>query len=99
MARVFFDTLKFVEKLEAAGVPAAQARAISDAVRDSHESMDVATKRDLDDLKKTLSSDMELLRKELRSDMELLRKDLTIKIRSMFVVAVGVLAAIIKFPL
>ncbi|HEL8054232.1 TPA: DUF1640 domain-containing protein [Escherichia coli] len=77
MAQVFFDTLKFVEKLEAAGVPAAQARAISDAVRDSHETMELATKRDLEDLK----------------------KDLTIKIGGMFVVAVGVLAAIIKFPI
>ncbi|PJI56404.1 DUF1640 domain-containing protein [Escherichia coli] len=88
MAQVYFDTLKFVEKLEASGIPAAQARAISDAVRESHESVEVATKRDLDDLKK-----------ELRSDMELLRKDLTIKMGGMFVVAVGVLAAIIKLPL
>lgn len=99
MAQVYFDTLKFVEKLEASGLPAAQARAISDAVRDSHESMDVTTKRDLDDLKKAINSDMELLRKEIRSDMEPLRKDLIIKMGSMFVVAVGVLAAIIKFPI
>ncbi|ECT8547667.1 TPA: DUF1640 domain-containing protein [Salmonella enterica subsp. enterica serovar Muenchen] len=99
MAQVSFDTLKFVETLEAAGLPAAQARAISAAVRESHEAMDVATKRDLDDMGKTLKSEMEILRKDIRSDMELLRKDLIIKMGGMFVVAVGVLAAIIKLPL
>lgn len=87
MAQVYFDTLKFVETLEAAGVPAAQARAISAAVKESHEAVDVATKRDLDDV-----------RKELSSQIEMIRKDIIIKFGGMLVVAVGILAAIIKFP-
>ncbi|ECQ3321644.1 DUF1640 domain-containing protein [Salmonella enterica] len=94
MAQVYFDTLKFVETLEAAGVSAAQARAISTAVKESHEAVDVATKRDLDDVRKELKADIA----ELRKDMEMIRKDIIIKFGGMLVVAVGVLAAIIKFP-
>jgi t-SNARE complex subunit (syntaxin) len=56
MAQVFFDTLKFVKTLETAGLPAAQAEAISSAVKDSHEAVDVATKRDLEDVRKDIES-------------------------------------------
>lgn len=82
------NALKFVETLETSGLPAAQARAISAAVKESHEAVDVATKRDLDDV-----------RKELKADIEMLRKDLIIKFGAMLVIAVGALAAIIKLPL
>lgn len=51
------------------------------------KAVDVATKRDLDDV-----------RKELSSQIEMIRKDITIKFGGMLVVAVGILAAIIKFP-
>lgn len=47
MGAAAFDTLKFVKTLEAAGVSVPQAEAISFAVREAHESVDVATKRDL----------------------------------------------------
>lgn len=93
MAQVFFDTLKFVETLEAAGLPAAQARAISAAVKESHEAVDVATKRDLDDVRRDLSAQIV----DVRKDMEMLRKDIVIKFGSMLVVAVGILSAVIKF--
>ncbi|UIA94760.1 CCDC90 family protein [Erwinia tracheiphila] len=84
MAQVAFDTLKFVETLEGAGLPKEQAKAISLAVRDSHEAVDVATRRDLDDAKKELSSevtvvkrDLEDVRKELKSDIALVRTEIT----------------------
>ncbi|EDQ9399419.1 hypothetical protein MX551_004052 [Salmonella enterica] len=51
------------------------------------KAVDVATKRDLDDV-----------RKELSSQIEMIRKDIIIKFGGMLVVAVGILAAIIKFP-
>lgn len=35
MSSITFDTLKFAKKLEAAGLPAAQAEAISEAFRDA----------------------------------------------------------------
>jgi DNA-binding transcriptional MerR regulator len=95
MAQVFFDTLKFVKTLEAAGLPAAQAEAISSAVKDSHEAVDVATKRDLDEVRKELKNDIAMLDNKI----DKLGLQLTVKFGGMLVVAVGVLAAIIKLPL
>ncbi|AHF74666.1 hypothetical protein SOPEG_3298 [Candidatus Sodalis pierantonius str. SOPE] len=56
MGQVAFDTLKFVETLETAGLPKDQAKAISLAVRESHEAVDVATKRDLEDVRKEIDA-------------------------------------------
>jgi len=47
MSAVTFDTLKFVETLENAGVENHVAKAISMAVRDSYDAADLATKTDL----------------------------------------------------
>jgi len=47
MSAITFDTLKFVETLEEAGVDNRVAKAISTAVRDSHESANLVTKADL----------------------------------------------------
>lgn len=81
MATVTFDTHKFIKTLEAAGLPEAQAEAISIAVRDAHETAEVATKADIRDL------DFALRELELR---------MTIKLGSIVVIAIGVVAAIIK---
>jgi len=48
MATVTFDTLKFVETLENSGLERKQAAAIAAAVRDSHDSADLVTKKDLE---------------------------------------------------
>jgi len=48
MGTVTFDTLKFVEALESAGVERKQASAIAAAVRDSHDSADLVTRKDLE---------------------------------------------------
>jgi len=47
MSAVTFDTLKFVETLEAAKITGEQARAIAAAVRDVQQSADLATKGDV----------------------------------------------------
>jgi len=50
---VTFDTLKFVEKLKAAGIPEAQAKAMAEAQRETFaEALDtaLATKSDIKDL-------------------------------------------------
>ncbi|QMS40474.1 DUF1640 domain-containing protein [Escherichia coli] len=95
MAQVYFDTLKFVETLEAAGMPAAQARAISAAVKDSHEAAEVATKRDLNDVKTELKNDITAI----DAKIDKLTLQLTVRFGGMLVVAVGALAAIMKLPL
>jgi len=48
MSTVTFDTLKFVESLESAGVERKQASAIAAAVRDSHDAADLVTRKDLE---------------------------------------------------
>ncbi|AHF73156.1 hypothetical protein SOPEG_0608 [Candidatus Sodalis pierantonius str. SOPE] len=76
MGQVAFDTLKFVKKLELAGVPAKQAEAFSEAVRESHEAVDVATKRDLEDVRKDLSAEIANVRKDLSADIANVRKEM-----------------------
>ena len=76
MGQVAFDTQEFVETLENAGLPKDQARAISIAVRKSHEVADVATRRDLEDAKKDLTTQIA----EVKRDVAEVRKDLAFDI-------------------
>ena len=58
MAAITFDTLKFVERLKAAGVPDAQAKAevepLSEALSETIAIRELATKSDLESLKADL---------------------------------------------
>ncbi len=54
MSAVTFDTLKFVERLKAAGVPESQAKAEAEAFAEVLNTADVATRRDLKELEVTL---------------------------------------------
>ncbi|BAE75105.1 hypothetical protein SGGMMB4_04250 [Sodalis glossinidius str. 'morsitans'] len=75
MGQVAFDTLQASEELETAGISRDQARAISLVVRKSHEVTDVATKRDLEDVRKDLTFQIT----DVRKDMQLVRKDLQLE--------------------
>ncbi len=68
MATITFDTLKFVEKLKAAGVPEAQAKAEAEALVSAFsEAMDsqLASKSDINRLERELKSDINRLEREL----------------------------------
>jgi len=65
MSAVTFDTLKFVETLQEAGVDNHVAKAISKAVRDSHEAADLVTKGDLREMELRMEAKHEALRAEL----------------------------------
>ncbi|BGI51836.1 MAG: hypothetical protein HamCj_02310 [Candidatus Hamiltonella defensa (Ceratovacuna japonica)] len=91
MGQVAFDTKEFVETLENAGLPKEQAKAISIAVRKSHEVADVATKRDVEDVRKDLSSEITLVRK----DVEALTNSLLIKLSGVMLAIVGAAATIV----
>lgn len=54
MSAITFDTLKFVERLKAAGVPESQAKAEAEAFAEVLNTADVATRRDLKELEVTL---------------------------------------------
>ncbi|HGJ5882014.1 DUF1640 domain-containing protein [Arsenophonus sp.] len=107
MGQVAFDTQEFVETLENAGLPKDQAKAISLVVRKSHEVADLATKRDLDDVRKDLSAEIADVRKDLSAEISNVRKDmehrfdklglqLTVRLGGMLILAIGALTAILK---
>ncbi|OIV46787.1 hypothetical protein BK025_09000 [Sodalis sp. TME1] len=93
MGQVAFDTLQASEELETAGISREQAKAISLVVRKSHEVADVATKRDLEDVRKDMISRFEKNEAQIqarfektdaqisdvRKDMQLVRKDLQLE--------------------
>lgn len=85
MSTLVFDTLQYANKLKAAGVPDKQAEVQAEAMAEIIEER-LATKKDLKELEINLSNKIEKL--------ELM---LTVKFGAMLVIAVGVLAAIIKF--
>jgi len=78
---ITFDTLKFVETLEQAGVDRKQASAFASAVRDSHDVADVATKGDI----ALVHKELDLIRKEIA----LARRDTIIWLGGMLVAGFG----------
>jgi Protein of unknown function (DUF1640). len=81
MTAVTFDTHKFVRRLKEAGIAEAQAEAITEAFREAQGELELATKHDI-----------ELLRRDMRE----LESRMTIKLGLMLVAAVGAVAALVK---
>jgi len=125
MSAVTFDTLKFVRTLEAAGMPAPHAEAISIAVQGTHETAEVATQNDLreqglhleikiekghasireeiaelrGDIDKRFAEfrgDIDKRFAEVRGEISTLGLRMTVRLGSMMVVAIGVVAALVK---
>ena len=88
MAAMTFDTHAFVKELMQAGMPEAQAEVLA---RSQATLIDekLATKRDLKELELKLTRDIQEM--ELR-----LKHDLTLRLGSMMVVAIGIVAALVK---
>lgn len=81
MSTITFDTLKFADTLKQAGVPAAQAEAEARAVAAAIGEVDVATKRDIEDIRK---------------DIQAMELRLTVKMGAFITIATGILIAILK---
>lgn len=81
MTAITFDTLEFVRKLKASGLPEGQAEAIADAFKDAQGEAELATKRDIDDL---------------RRDMREMEQRMVIKLGGLIVLAVSVVATLDK---
>ena len=84
MASIAFDTHAFVKELTAAGMPEAQAEVLANSQAKLIDEK-LATKQDLKELEE-----------RLRRDMKELEFRLTIRLGSMMVIAVGVVAALVK---
>ncbi|BAN98021.1 hypothetical protein E05_32550 [Plautia stali symbiont] len=81
----------------------AKAKAISLVVRKSHEVADLATKRDLEDLRKDIEHRFEKVeaqildvRKDMENRFDKLGLQLTVRLGGMLILAVGALTAILK---
>lgn len=84
MTTIAFDTLAYANKLKQAGVPNRQAEVQAEAMAELVEERS-ATKRDLSELEERIANRMNEL--EYR---------LTVRLGSMLVVAVSILAALVK---
>lgn len=104
MSVATFDTFKFVERLERAGVPREHAAAIAEAQRDAMAetlSSELTTRGDLAAAKADLKADVVAVRSDLeglRKDLQALELRLTVKLGAFVVAAVGVLIAVLKLP-
>jgi len=83
MGTITFDTLKFSDTLKASGVPAAQAEAEARALAAAISEVDVATRRDIDDLRK---------------DMQAMELRLTIKLGAVIVATAGIIIGVLRLP-
>jgi hypothetical protein len=93
MSTTTFDTFKFVERLEKAGLTREQAAAIAEAQKDSlAEALDstLATKADIVRLENRIDG--------IGRDMQSMELRLIIKLGAFFTVAVGILVAVIRLP-
>lgn len=95
MATITFDTLKFVEKLEKAGLPREQAAAIAEAQKDAFsESLDnmIASRQDMTNLGKQIDKIESTLPLELAD----IRKEQAVQRWMLTVTVGGIVALIIK---
>jgi hypothetical protein len=92
MATVTFDTHKFVQRLRDAGIPEAQAEAISEAFHEAQGEAEFATKQDIAELR----HEIELLRRDIDARLALLEQRLTIKLGTLIAVAIGLVATLVK---
>jgi len=94
MNAITFDTLKYADTLEAAGIPREQAKAQAVALSGVMEvnMKELATKGDLAVLKNELKSDIVML----KADLVQLEQRMTIKLGMMIFAAVGAALALAK---
>ena len=99
MVATTFDTHAFVKELTKAGMAEEQAEVLarSQAALIAEK---LATKQDLKALELCLKRDMKEMETNLKRDMQemelRLKHDLTLRLGSMMVVAIGVVAALVK---
>ena len=104
-----FDSLTYANRLKAAGMDGGlaevQASALTEVIQDHFHSL--STKQEVQqlslDLRKEiqlqgqeLRKDMQLLRLEVQKDMQLLEQRMVIKLGSLMVLAIGVVATVVK---
>lgn len=92
MSAIPFDTLKFVEKLEAGGFTREQAKAAAEAFAEA-AGQELATKGGIVGLRNELA----LLRSETQTGFQLLEQRMTIKLGGLIIAATGLILAALRY--
>lgn len=103
MATITFDTVKFVERLRAAGVPEAQAKVQAEVLvfaLDEVMDQQLATKADIARLERELKADIVRLEREFKVELVPMQRDLFVLKWMMGMVIGGITALVLKafFP-
>ena len=106
MAAIMFDTHAFVKELTQAGMPEQQAEVLARsqatlideklATKEDLKNLELATKRDLKELELATKRDLKELETRFGHRLKELELRLTLRLGSMMVVAIGVVAALVK---
>ena len=98
MTTTNFDSLSYANRLKAAGMESGlaevQASAMTEVIHG--HSQNLSTKQEVQQLGQDLHKDMLSLRLELQKDMQLLEQRMVIKLGSLMVLAIGVVATLVK---
>jgi hypothetical protein len=109
MNALHFDSLSYANRLKSAGMESSlaevQASAMTEVIQG--QSQNLSTKpelqqlgqdlhKDMQSLRLELQKDMQSLRVEFQKDMQLLEQRMVIKLGSLMVLAIGVVATLVK---
>ena len=89
------DTLGYAKKLRDHGVPQDQAEAHAEAAREFIMA-ELATRTDLDVLRRELEGRIDVLRRELEAKIDAQTLRLTVRLGAMFVAGIAALGAILR---
>jgi len=93
-----FDSLTYANRLKAAvmdgGLAKVQASVMTEVIQDHFHTL--STKQELQQLGQDLRKEIQLLRLEVQKDMQLLEQRMVIKLGSLMVLAIGVVASVVK---
>jgi hypothetical protein len=93
-----FDSLTYANRLKAAGMDGGlaevQASVMTEVIQDHFHTL--STKQELQQVGQDLRKDMQLLKLEVQKDMQLLEQRMVIKLGSLMVLAIGVVATVVK---
>jgi hypothetical protein len=93
-----FDSLTYANRLKAAGMDGGlaevQASVMTEVIQDHFHNL--STKQEVQQLSLDLRKEIQLLRLEVQKDMQLLEQRMVIKLGSLMVLAIGVVATVVK---
>ncbi len=94
MTTITFDTQELVMQLESSGFTRQQSDTVVSVLKKAQS--ELSTKRDIEDLRLSTKHEIDGLRHDMDARLIQLEQRLTIKLGSMMVVAIGIVAVLVK---